>query len=69
MIVTKGLGGVVAPHVFAKMSQDEFIDAYQFMANYKNMEPVERKQALIDDYKLIQAENKKAAKTKIEGAE
>lgn len=69
MVITKGLGGVVAPYVFAKMTQDEFIEAYQYIANYKNFEPAERRQALIDDYKLIQAENKKAVKTKIEGAE
>lgn len=67
MVITKGLGGVESPHVFAKMTLEEYVDAYQFLANYKNMPPEERQQALKDDYKAIQSANKKASKDKNEG--
>lgn len=67
MVITKGMGEVIAPHVFAKMTLDEYVDAYQFLANYKNMPPDERHQALKDDYRAIQSANKKASKDKNEG--
>lgn len=62
--VSKGLGIVENPQVYFKLSFEQFKEAFQFEANYRNMAPEDREQALNEDYRAIQSFNKKAEKSK-----